>query len=61
MKDLTLADYIKRTMEKLEVDKQRVVENRNVWNDPELAKQDTYNVYPEDDGTDRSNNPYSNH
>jgi len=61
MKDITLADYIKRTMENLEKDKQKIAENRNVWNDPSLAKQDIYNVYPEDDSTDRPINPYSNH
>lgn len=61
MKDKTLADYIKRTTELLDQDRQKVVVNRNVWNDPELTKQDTYNVYPEDDGHDRPRNPYSNH
>jgi hypothetical protein len=59
MKDITLADYIKRTMQSLESDKHRIAENRNVWNDPELAKQDIYYVYPEDDGTDTPKNPYS--
>lgn len=60
MKDLTLADYISRTMKNLERDQQRIAENRNVWNDPELAKQDIYYVHPEDDGTDLPKNPYSN-
>jgi hypothetical protein len=60
MRDQTLADYIKRTMASLETDNQKIAVNRNVWNDPELAKQDIYNVYPEDDGTDTPKNPYSN-
>lgn len=44
----------------LEQDRHRIAENRNVWNDPELAKQDIYYVHPEDDGTDLPKNPYSN-
>jgi len=59
MKDLTLADYIKRIMQSDEESKQQIALNRNVWNDPELAKQDIYYVYPEDDGTDTPKNPYS--
>lgn len=62
--DKTLADYIKRATEKLnQEDKQKVAENRNVWNDPELAKQDIYNVYPEkqNEDSDEKNNPYGQH
>ena len=62
--DKTLADYIKRTTEKLkQEDKQKVAENRNVWNDPNLAKQDVYNVYPEtpNQDTDEKINPYGQH
>ena len=51
MKDQTLADYIKRTMENLERDQHRVEEK---------TIQDTYQVFPEDDGTDSKKNPYSN-
>lgn len=51
MKDQTLADYIKRTMENLERDQHRVEEK---------TIQDTYQVIPEDDGTDSKRNPYSN-
>lgn len=45
---------------------EQVWHNRNVWNDPSLAQLDRenpndYKVYPEDDGTDRPRNPYSNH
>ena len=64
--DKTLADYIKRATEKLNQehqDKQKVAENRNVWNDPELAKQDIYNVYPEkqSEDSDEKINPYGQH
>jgi hypothetical protein len=46
--DKTLKDYITRTMAQLESDRQQKVHNnRNVWNDPKLANQDVYNVYPE--------------
>ena len=47
--DKTLADYIARTMAKLELEKQKPVENN----------ENQYLVYPEDDGTDRPVNPYS--
>lgn len=57
--DITLADYIKRIQDSQDRERQKVIENRNVWNDPALTSQDTYNVYPEDDGTDRPQNPYS--
>lgn len=50
--DLTLADYIKRTMEVLEKDKKQP-------SVPPVTKPNDYEVYPEDDGTDRPNNPYS--
>jgi hypothetical protein len=39
--------------------RQQIINNRNVWNDPELTTQDRYPVVPEYDGTDRSQNPYS--
>jgi hypothetical protein len=39
--------------------RQQILNNRNVWNDPELATQDRYPVLPESDGTDRPLNPYS--
>ena len=56
----TLADYIKRIQD---LEKQRVAENRNVWNDPELASQDIYNVYPEKQSQDSDEkiNPYGQH
>ena len=38
---------------------QQVLNNRNVWNDPELANRDRYPVLPESDSTDRPLNPYS--
>lgn len=50
--DLTLADYIKRTMEELEKDKMPAPV-------PPVSKSNDYEVFPEDDGTDRPNNPYS--
>lgn len=58
--DKTLADYIKRIQD---LDKQRIAENRNVWNDPELASQDVYNVYPEkqSEDSDEKNNPHGQH
>lgn len=59
MKDLTLNDYINRTLREIEKEKFQIAQNRNVWNDHELTKQDIYYVYPEDDGTDSKNNPYS--
>jgi hypothetical protein len=39
--------------------RQQILNNRNVWNDPELASQDRYPVMPESDGTDQPVNPYS--
>ena len=62
--DKTLADYITRTMARLESEKQqRVHNNRNVWNDPALASQDVYNVYPEKKNTDsdEKTNLYGQH
>ena len=62
--DKTLADYITRTLARLESEKQQTVNNnRNVWNDPELANQDVYNVYPEkqSDDSDEKINPYGQH
>lgn len=58
--DKTLADYITRTMARLETEKQKVWNNRNVWNDPTLAEQD-YLVYPEKQSpdSDENINPYS--
>ena len=47
--DKTLADYIARTMAKLELEKQKPVENN----------ENQYPVYPEDDGYDTPKNPYS--
>lgn len=48
--DKTLADYIARTMAKLELENQRhPVENN----------QNQYVVLPEDDGSDTPKNPYS--
>ena len=64
--DKTLADYIKRATEKMnqeQQDKQKVAENRNVWNDTELASQDIYNVVPEkqNQDSDEKINPYGQH
>ena len=62
--DKTLADYIARNMAKMEKEnQQRVHNNRNVWNDPELASQDVYNVYPEkqSEDSDEKINPYGQH
>ena len=58
--DKTLADYIKRIQDS---DKHRIAENRNVWNDPELAKQDIYYIKPEPQSvnSDEKINPYSQH
>lgn len=58
--DKTLADYIKRIQD---TDKQRIAENRNVWNEPELAKQDVYYVNPEPNSIDSDEkiNPYGQH
>lgn len=58
--DKTLADYIKRIQD---LDKQRIAENRNVWNEPELAKQDVYYVNPEpkSQDSDEKINPYGQH
>ena len=39
--------------------RQQMLNNRNVLNDPELSNQDRYPVMPESDGTDRPVNPYS--
>jgi hypothetical protein len=62
--DKTLADYIRRvTKAQQDEDKQRIAVNRNVWNDPVLAKQDQYQVYPEPESIDSDEkiNPYSQH
>lgn len=61
--DKTLADYIKRIQNSQDRENQRVAENRNVWNDPELASQDIYNVYPEkqSEDSDEKINPYGQH
>lgn len=58
--DKTLADYINRIKDR---ERQRIAENRNVWNDPELASQDIYNVYPEkqSEDSDEKINPYGQH
>lgn len=47
--DKTLADYIARTMAKMELEKQKPVENN----------ENQYLVYPEDDGYDTPKNPFS--
>jgi hypothetical protein len=39
--------------------RQQMLNNRNVWNDPALASKDRYPVLPESDGTDGPQNPYS--
>lgn len=49
--DKTLADYIARTMARMELDKQQVK--------PAEENPNKYEVYPEEDGTDRPSNPYS--
>lgn len=58
--DKTLGDYIKRVTD---LEKQRVAENRNVWNDPTLAKQDIYYVNPEPQSIDSDEkiNPHGQH
>jgi hypothetical protein len=60
--DKTLADYIRRvTKAQRDEEKQRIAVNRNVWNDPILAKQDQYQVYPDPKtiDSDEKINPYS--
>ena len=52
MNDQTLADYIKRTMENLEKDEKKPLE--------EKSNPNYYPVYPEDD-YDTPKNPYGNH
>lgn len=47
--DKTLADYIKRAQEELKKDTSQP------------AKEEKYEVFPEDDGTDRPKNPYGEH
>lgn len=62
--DKTLADYIKRiTKAQQDEERQKIAVNRNVWNDPELAKHDQYQVYPESESVDSDEkiNPYSQH
>lgn len=61
--DKTLADYIKRIYQSQDRERQRIAEKRNVWNDPELASQDIYNVYPEKQSIDSDEkiNPYGQH
>lgn len=49
--DKTLADYIARTMARMEIDKQKPT--------PPVVDPNKYEVYPEEDGTDRPRNPYS--
>jgi hypothetical protein len=39
--------------------RQQIINNRNVWNDPELTSQDRYPVVPEPTEYDRPQNPYS--
>jgi hypothetical protein len=61
--DKTLKDYIARTLSRLESEQQKVHNNRNVWNDPKLANQDVYNVYPESQSinSDEKINSYGQH
>jgi hypothetical protein len=47
--DKTLADYISRTIARLEAEKQKPVD----------TKENQYPVYPEDDESDTPKNPYS--
>lgn len=49
--DMYLADYIKRTMERLEPTKPAPI--------PPVSNPNDYEVYPEDDGRDTPKNPYS--
>ena len=39
--------------------RQQILNNRNVWNDPESASQDRYPVLPEPSEYDLPVNPYS--
>jgi hypothetical protein len=39
--------------------RQQILNNRNVWNTPDLASQDRYPVYPDPTNEDRPQNPYS--
>ena len=39
--------------------RQQILNNRNVWNEPDLANKDRYPVLPEPDGYDLPVNPYS--
>lgn len=39
--------------------RQRILNNRNVWNDPKLSNQDRYPVLPDPTDHDRPVNPYS--
>lgn len=39
--------------------RQQILNNRNVWNDPALANQDRYPVLPEPTESDGPVNPYS--
>ena len=49
--DMYLSDYIKRTTEELNKEKQKSV--------PPVSQPNDYEVYPEDDGYDLPKNPYS--
>ena len=51
--DKTLADYIARTIAKLEIEKQKPSSV------PPVSKRNDYDVYPEEDGYDTPKNPYS--
>jgi hypothetical protein len=59
--DKTLSDYIHRVTSQPNEEKQRIAVNRNGWNDPTLAKQDQYQVYPESEtvNSDEKINPHS--
>ena len=61
--DKTLKDYIDRVTKSQTDKKHRIAENRNVWNDPELAKHDVYYVKPESQSIDSDEkiNPHGQH
>jgi hypothetical protein len=56
--DKTLADYIKRIQGN---DEQKVAEINDDKKSHELTQQNIYNVFPEDTGEDRYQNPYGQH
>lgn len=53
----TISEYIEERRQR------EIWYNRNIWNDHKLAHMDRlaenqYQVYPDDDGTDKPRNPY---